>query len=41
MSESAWGLLPARGGSKSIPLKNLVPSVGNCLKFKLFRSKLR
>lgn len=31
MSESAWGLLPARGGSKSIPLKNLVPFAGRPL----------
>lgn len=25
---TAWGLVPARGGSKSIPLKNLVPLAG-------------
>lgn len=25
---SAWGFVPARGGSKSIPLKNLVPLAG-------------
>jgi CMP-N-acetylneuraminic acid synthetase len=27
----AWGLLPARGGSKSIPLKNLAPLAGRPL----------
>jgi CMP-N-acetylneuraminic acid synthetase len=27
----AWGLVPARGGSKSIPLKNLVPLAGRPL----------
>ncbi len=26
-----WGLIPARGGSKSIPMKNLVPFVGRPL----------
>ena len=29
--ESVWGLLPARGGSKSIPLKNLVRFAGRSL----------
>ncbi|MBM3556283.1 MAG: acylneuraminate cytidylyltransferase family protein, partial [Alphaproteobacteria bacterium] len=28
MSALAWGLVPARGGSKSIPYKNLVPLAG-------------
>lgn len=27
----AWGLVPARGGSKSIPMKNLVPLAGRPL----------
>lgn len=28
---AVWGLIPARGGSKSIPLKNLTPFVGRPL----------
>jgi CMP-N-acetylneuraminic acid synthetase len=28
---ACWGLIPARGGSKSIPLKNLVPFAGRPL----------
>jgi CMP-N-acetylneuraminic acid synthetase len=31
MSAAAWGLLPARGGSKSIPLKNLARFAGRPL----------
>ena len=28
---AVWGLIPARGGSKSIPMKNLTPFVGRPL----------
>jgi CMP-N,N'-diacetyllegionaminic acid synthase len=36
-----WGLIPARGGSKSIPLKNLVPLGGHPLIFHVIEAAKR
>ena len=35
---AVWGLIPARGGSKSIPMKNLTPFVGRPLMGRVMHS---
>ena len=39
---AVWGLIPARGGPKSMPLKNLTPFVGRPLiDFQILAGKVR